>query len=63
MKLLKETYKTREGAAKRARFENSLAPFEHRQGYKAKLYRYTVVQLGVMWRVQRSEAETQGVAQ
>lgn len=56
MKLLKEVYKTREGAEKRARFENGLAAFEHRQGYKAKHYRYVVVEHEGAWRVQRQGA-------
>lgn len=43
MKLLKEIYKTYEGARKRAAFENSLARSEFERGYKAKHYRYYVV--------------------
>jgi hypothetical protein len=52
-KVLKEKYKTQEGADKRARFENGLAGFEHRQGYKAKHYRYRVIPDGELWRVER----------
>ena len=53
MKLLKEIYKTEEGARKRAAFENGLARFEYERGYKARHYRYAVVQQGETWRVQR----------
>ena len=52
-KLLKETYKTYEGARKRAAFENGLAKSEYERGYKAKHYSYTVVTQGEIWRVQR----------
>lgn len=52
-KLLKEKYKTREGAAKRRDFENSLAKYEFEQGYKAEYYWYLVVEEAGMWRVQR----------
>ena len=55
MKLLKEKYKTWEGAHKRCRFENSLAGSEFRQGYKAKHYHYTVVQEDAHWRVARNQ--------
>jgi hypothetical protein len=43
MKLLKEKYKTYEGARKRAAFENGLARFEYERGYKARFYHYTIV--------------------
>ena len=55
MKLLREKYKTHEGAIKRARFERSLAPSEFNQGYKARLYSYRVVQIENVWRVERFE--------
>jgi hypothetical protein len=60
-KLLKEIYKSYEGARKRAAFENSLARFEFEHGHKAKLYHYTVVEifefpLEKHWRVARAEA-------
>jgi hypothetical protein len=57
-KLLKEVYKTYEGARKRAGFENGVAPSEFARGYKARLYRYSVVAEGDHWRVQRNKAET-----
>lgn len=54
MKMLREKYKTYDGAMKRCRFENSLAPGEYRRGDKARLYHYTVVQDAAgMWRVAR----------
>ena len=53
MKLLKEVYKTYEGARKRAAFENSLARSEFERGYKTKHYRYSIVQEGDSYRVQR----------
>lgn len=53
MKLLKEKYKTRDGAAKRARFENGLAPSEFKRGDKAKLYQYRVVTVDGFYRVER----------
>jgi hypothetical protein len=42
MKLLREKYKTAEGARKRCAFENAIAASEFQRGYKAKLYTYTV---------------------
>jgi hypothetical protein len=58
VKLLKETYKTRDGAEKRCRFENSLARHEFERGYKARHYAYSVVtDSNGAWRVQR---ETKG---
>jgi hypothetical protein len=48
-KLLKQVYKSYEGARKRTAFENGVAP-----GFKAKLYHYSVVAEGNAWRVQRS---------
>jgi hypothetical protein len=56
MKLLKEIYKTYEGARKRAGFENGLARFEFERGYKAKHYQYRVVaQSDGTFRVERTE--------
>ena len=62
MKLLREKYKTWEGANKRCRFENGVAESEFRNGYKAKLYHYTVVEAdshdcaqGNSWRVARHD--------
>lgn len=57
MKLLKEVYKTYEGARKRAAFENSLARHEFERGYKAKHYRYSTVQEGNAYRVQRNTVQ------
>lgn len=54
-KLLKEVYKTYEGARKRAGFENGLARSEFEHGYKAKHYHYIVVGTEGAWRVQRFE--------
>ena len=62
MKLLKQVYKTYEGARKAAAFENGVAPSEFARGDKAKLYRYTVVEEAnyytgkPQWRVQREAA-------
>ena len=53
-KLLKETYKTYDGAHKRAGFENGIARSEFQHGYKARLYHYTVVTVDGAWRVQRT---------
>jgi hypothetical protein len=59
MKLLKEVYKTYEGARKRAAFENGVARGEYERGYKAKHYRYAVIQETdyhsgkPVWRVKR----------
>jgi hypothetical protein len=44
MKLLKEKYKTYEGARKRAAFENGIAKGEYEKGYRAKHYHYTVIE-------------------
>ncbi len=61
--LLREKYKTYDGAHKRCAFENSLAKSEYENGYKTKLYHYTVVLVqetlnGVTidgtWRIQRN---------
>jgi hypothetical protein len=60
-KLLSEKYRTLEGARKRAALENGLAPGEFARGYKAKLYRYTVVTEGDFYRIQRTEAEAKVV--
>jgi hypothetical protein len=54
MKLLKEIYKTYEGARKRAAFENGLARSEFERGYKAKHWQYSTVTEGDAWRVGRS---------
>jgi len=53
MKLLKETYKTYEGARKRAAFENGVANSEFAKGCKAHIYRYTVELQGNAYRVAR----------
>ena len=55
MKLLKEKYKTYEGAAKRRNFENALALGEYQRGYKAHHYVYTVVSEDGAWRVKREQ--------
>ncbi len=57
MKLLREVYKTYEGARKRAGFENGVAASEYRNGYKARLYRYAVIVQDGAWRVQRVSRE------
>jgi hypothetical protein len=57
MKLLRETYKTYEGARKRAAFENGVAKSEFERGSKAKHYRYTVVQYDGVYRVAREPIE------
>lgn len=58
-KLLREKYKTYDGASKRAGFENGVARSEFNAGYKAHVYHYRVVadQDG-MWRVERSKPGT-----
>ncbi len=43
MRLLKEKYKTWEGAHKRAGFENGVAKSEFNNGLKARLYKYSIV--------------------
>jgi len=53
VKLLKEVYKTWEGARNREAFENAMARGEFERGDKAKFYRYTVV---------KGEGETYRVA-
>lgn len=53
MKILKEKYKTQDGARKRCQFENGIAGSEFRNGHKAAHYHYTVVQVGDCWRVAR----------
>jgi hypothetical protein len=59
-KLLREKYKTYEGACKRRAFESAMAAGEFARGDKARLYQYKVVadQSG-MWRVARCVADTQ----
>ncbi len=56
--LIKGHYKTYDGAARRAGFENGLARHEFERGYKAKVYRYTVVSVDGMYRVERKPAPT-----
>lgn len=53
MRLLPQKYKTFEGAAKRAAFERAMAPSEFRNGYKARLYCYRVVEHDGAYRVER----------
>lgn len=54
-KLLKETYKTYEGARKRADFENGVAGSEFRNGIKSKMYCYSVLATDEgAWRVARA---------
>jgi hypothetical protein len=53
MKLLREKYKTEDGARKRAAFENSLAASEYQRGYKARHYRYTTELVDGSYRVAR----------
>jgi hypothetical protein len=53
MRLLKEKYKTYEGARKRAAFQNANARFEFEHGYKAKHYQYSVITQDGAWRVAR----------
>jgi hypothetical protein len=53
MKLLKEKYKTYDGAYKRCRFENGIARSEFNNRLKAKVYQYTVVTGDNVWRVAR----------
>ncbi len=59
MKLLREVYKTYEGARKRAGFENGVAASEHANGYKARLYRYAVIAQDGAWRVQRDNGRVE----
>ena len=60
MKMLREKYKTFEGASKRARFENGIAPSEYHKGYKSRLYRYSAVEHEGLWRVQRDNGTVDG---
>ena len=53
MKLLKEVYKTRDGAEKRARFENAIAKSRWSRGDIAKLYHYTAIPHEGAYRVLR----------
>ena len=56
-RLLKEKYKTVEGAVKRCGFENGVAKGEYERGETAKHYRYAVVPdpyYPDTWRVERS---------
>ncbi len=58
MKVLKEHYKTYEGARKRCAFENGLAKSEFEHGYKAHHYRYVVTQdSDGNWRVAREQKQ------
>jgi hypothetical protein len=59
VKLLREIYRTYEGARKRCGFENGMARGEYERGDKAKHHRYTVVAANNnTWRVARN-VETQ----
>jgi len=55
MKLLREKYKTAEGAGKRAAFENGLARGEYSRGDKARVYFYSVVVEDGCYRVKREQ--------
>lgn len=57
MKMLKEKYKTYDGARQRRDFENSLARGEFERGFKAKHYRYSIVTHDGLWRVVRLNPE------
>ena len=57
MKLLKEKYKTYEGARKRAAFENGVALSEYKHGTMRHVYRYSVIAEDNLWRVRRERAE------
>lgn len=57
MKLLKEKYKTLDGAQKRAAFENAMALGEYIWGRKARRYSYSVVMEVDGFRVQRTAKE------
>ena len=57
MKLLKEKYKTYDGAHKRTGFENSLARFEFERGDKARHYKYRTEAHDGAWRVVRYTPE------
>ena len=62
-KVLRERYKTYDGADRRMRFENGIARHEYERGYKARLYKYTVTKdADGSWRVVRelNKAEMQG---
>lgn len=61
MKLLKEKYKTYEGARKRAAFENAWAASEFTRGHTARRYRYAVITQDGCYRVQRTEAQAKAV--
>jgi hypothetical protein len=53
MKLLREKYKTYEGARKRAAFERGVNPGEYRRGDVARLYGFRVVEHEGAYRVER----------
>jgi hypothetical protein len=57
-KILREKYKTYEGARKRMEFENVMAPGEYVRGDKAHRYRYDLfpdpTEPGI-WRVKRTK--------
>jgi len=55
MKLLREHYKTEDGARKRAAFENGIARSEWERGYKARMYHYTVIFEDDCYRVRREQ--------
>lgn len=62
MKLLRERYKTRDGAMRRCGFENAMAKGEYDRGDKARLYVYRVVPdptVPDVWRVQRESMREQ----
>jgi hypothetical protein len=43
IKLLKEKYKSIDGAKKRATFENAVAKSEYKRGDSAKIYKYRII--------------------
>ena len=55
MKPFGPTYKTYEGAQKRASFERAMNPGEYARGDATKLYSYSIVRQGEHWRVAREE--------
>lgn len=55
MKLFKEKYKTRDGAAKRLAFERSMNPGEFARGDVASLYVFSIEQVDGLYRVAKTK--------
>lgn len=61
MQLISTKYKTRDGAQKRAAFENAIALSEFKRGDKTRLYTFRAVEHNGLWRVAKQPQATRTI--